>query len=352
MAGKRALQTFVGNRFLKSSIEDGRRRRHRALVRRGRAAASRQTASQKPRDEADRHWAYPCCGKRRYRCTCFQRGGRYHHVAQACRRRNLQTLRAKLLKATLLNKNDTVDVSILASRYGAEMRKNIVWAFYWSVLCRLYNKQSTWKCWEEFRVYPPAARQPDWCALRLALATLYERQGQGESIHGGLYRTPKLIQYRFHMSEDWETVDPDHMSKATRDWNVLNLLWQSLPQYQLREYGREPSSASWASFYDTFRCRVAERVKGLFDDYMMKVTLDPLMATGVIKDAHLSRWPADCPGYQPFLHETYPGIPKSGRLGCLYHLHWEISHRYHFNVNDTVAQLCWDHRRASGALRD
>ena len=85
---------------------------------------------------------------------------------------------------------------------------------------------------------------------------------------------------------------------------------------------------------------------------MMKVTLDPLMASGVFKDAHLSRWPTGCPGYKSFLQDTYPGVHESDYLSCMFHIHYELSHVHNFNFADTMAQLCWDKRRAGGALRD
>ena len=55
---------------------------------------------------------------------------------------------------------------------------------------------------------------------------------------------------------------------------------------------------------------------------------------------------------KPHLQDTYPGIKESDYLGCMYHIHYELSHVHNFNFADTMAQLCWDKRRAGGALRD
>ena len=53
-----------------------------------------------------------------------------------------------------------------------------------------------------------------------------------------------------------------------------------------------PSPETFADWYDTLPRTVAGTVQGAPDDYMFKACLDPLMAAGVYKDAHLSRWPA------------------------------------------------------------
>ena len=163
---------------------------------------------------------------------------------------------------------------------------------------------------------------------------------------------PSCRRRRYKKTGDWQKVNLKRMSRAKRDVLTLKLLWQALPQPELRQYGRQPSTVTWVVFYDTFRSAVSETMLGAYDDYMMKVTLDPLMAVAVVKDSHLSRWPTGCPGYKSFLTETYPNIDKTEYLACMQHIHWELSHLHNYHFGDTMAQLCWDHRRASGSLRD
>ena len=89
-----------------------------------------------------------------------------------------------------------------------------------------------------------------------------------------------------------------------------------------------------------------------FGDYMIKVSLDPLVATGVCADETLSRWPEDCDGYKKYLTILYVETAKTNTLGCLYHLHHSVSREHGFNLSDTAAQLCWFKRRDNSALQD
>ena len=348
---QRGSSDIDGGRFLKQD-EAARERRRKRTEKRAWRAKNSQTEPRRRRSKKDRHKRYPCCGKRRGKCRCFRPGGQHRHVARACRRSNLQALKKKLKMVTLLNKNDTVDIPPLMEKYGAHMKKDIVWAFMWCIMCRLYNKQETLATFEEFLVFPPKAKQPNWKGLEKALESVYRKQRKGCSAHGGLYRHPKLRKYRMKKTEEWQKVNLKRMSRAKRDVVTMKLLWQALPQPELRKYGRQPTSITWAAFYDAFRSAVSETIAGAYDDYMMKVTLDPLIAVGVVKDSHLSRWPTGCPGYQAFLEQTYPNIDKSDYLACMQHIHWELSHLHNFNFCDTMAQLCWDHRRQSGSLHD
>ena len=148
------------NRFLNTSSAALRRRQKRAYARSHRNAKAEE-ASRSERT-GSRHRKYPCCGKRRVRCTCFSKNGRFAAVASACNKRLLRDFKKRLWKVKLLKVADTKDVSVLVERYEKAMRRNYAWAFFWSIVCRLYNHESTWDAFEN-RYCTTEGHQPSRC---------------------------------------------------------------------------------------------------------------------------------------------------------------------------------------------
>ncbi len=277
-------------------------------------------------------------------------------MADACDQGLLRDFKKRLWKASLLLIQDTKDVSVLEARYATDMRRDYVWGTYWSIVTRLYNLESTWDAFEQAKVDPVGAKEPHWQALRRVLARLYrgmvqKNPSKQHKVHGGLYRHPKLTAFRASPKAKWQKINLKKTSPAARDALNLQLLWKALPKEKLRAYQKKPSRGTFGAWFDAFKEATDSTMKGL-GDYMLKVSLDPLVATGVFEDSTLSRWPEKCDGYQKYLSLLYGAVAKRHTLGCLYHLHHSVAHEHGFKLSDTAAQLCWAKRRDQNALRD
>ena len=299
------------------------------------------------------------------------KSGKFAAVAAACKRRLLTQFKKRLWKVKLLKVADTKDVSILVEQYEQSMHKDYVWAIFWSIMTRLYNQESTWDAFEQAKVFPLGAASPNWRALRVVLDKLYSaaaasgtsqskpsKKGKVQSklskkvkVHGALYRHPKLRAFRASAKAEWTRIDLQQTTRAARDVICLQLLWTALPVDKVRAYQENPTRETFSAWYDEFMEKTNATIKG-FGDYMMKVSLDPLVATGVCACDTLSRWPENCDGYKKYLAILYGRTGKTDTLGCLYHLHYSVSHEHGFNLSDAAAQLCWAKRRDNRALRD
>ena len=80
--------------------------------------------------------------------------------------------------------------------------------------------------------------------------------------------------------------------------------------------------------------------------------LDMLVMQGSVPEWVLSRWPVDCPAYRSSLATLFPGLPVQDHLVALYWVHMELGKKWRFMFPESCAQLCWGHRRQSGALDD
>ena len=110
-------------------------------------------------------------------------------------------------------------------------------------------------------------------------------------------------------------------------------------------------SDALGEFKASLRCHVS----GLCDDYMLKCMFDCLVNVGLVRAGIISAWPTRCPGYAAALRHVYPEVPPRLHFLALCHFYFLMKKKREFaswNPCDAWAQLCWDHRRDQGYLRD
>lgn len=88
--------------------------------------------------------------------------------------------------------------------------------------------------------------------------------------------------------------------------------------------------------------------------YFSKCILDVFVPATKIGDATIGRhWPCHgCPGYEAAIAQLAPSLPKEHFGSFLLFTHRALSPRHRLSLPESLAQLCWHHRRQSGLLED
>ena len=110
-----------------------------------------------------------------------------------------------------------------------------------------------------------------------------------------------------------------------RDVMVMKAGWQACfnCKADLRKYMQNPSALTFSNFYDAFNAELASCICGCLGDYTFKRLLDVIIVSGLISRAHVSRWPADCTGYQSMLKKMFPSISsKNDKEEALFRFVW------------------------------
>ena len=219
---------------------------------------------------------------------------------------------------------------------------------YVNFLFRLFvQRRYRQEVWQRLVPAIPPIGTPAWPAIRRAFAILYRKE---EKVFPHNFRPTTLHHYRDQ--EDGKKKDVIGMPRQAREVLTLQLLYKALPRNEIENYAAAASPCTFAAMYDKLQENVNLRMQGVFGDYGIKLMLDMLVLTGGAPQETLSRWPTDCPGYQIALATLFPGLPPSEHLQALYWVHRELGKTWRFQFPESCAQLCWDHRRQTGALDD
>lgn len=323
----------AGARFLAGS-NDALRRRYNRTYQRSRVQPSRQDTR-----AGSRHKRYPCCGKRRNQCACD-----WAVIRQHLNRNELSAFKERLNRATLLRATDCEDTRFFLDLYaGQDVPLNTF--FMMCLAYRRFNRPSTWQTLEENRWLGAGLSAPRWHTLRAALARLFAAR---TPVFGGVFYPATLR--AFMRAGRWVSIG--NMSQANRETLTLQLMWNAIPQDAVNQYANTPGPGTFAVLYDTFMANMAATTRGIFSEYSMKLVLDLLVCSGRVADWHLVRWPTGCPGYAPTMRRLFPQLPKQEWLRGLHWLFREIGPLHSLSMPEVMMHLCWDKRRADGALDD
>ena len=177
--------------------------------------------------------------------------------------------------------------------------------------------------------------EPDWPVLQEVFRRLFKLK---QKVFPGQFRTCTLRGHRG--------------SRDKREVLTLQLLYQALPAREIKAFASAACPCSFGAMYDKLKERLSSSASGVFGDYGIKLALDMVVMLGGVPPEALSRWPTDCPGYTEKLKSFFPGLPAADHLRALYWIHRELGKSWRFAFPESCAQLCWDHRRETGALDD
>ena len=200
--------------------------------------------------------------------------------------------------------------------------------------------------WQRLVLAIPVSGRPTWAKLRDVFADVFAK---GEKLFPGMFRPTTLKSYRPRLGGPEKSTTG--MKPEVREMWTLRMLYASLPEREIEEFTRAACPSTFAAMYDKMKTYLGLRVKGVFGDYGIKITLDVLVLQGV-PERVLSRWPVDCPGYRSSLATLFPGLPPAEHLTALHWVHMQMNKKWRLIFPESCAHLCWDMRRQSGCLDD
>ena len=201
--------------------------------------------------------------------------------------------------------------------------------------------------WQRLVPAIPPIGAPAWSTLRTTFKSLFRNE---DKVFPHQFRPTMLHHYRDQ--QGGKKLDVVGMPREEREVKTLQLLYQALPRHEIDQYAAAACPCTFAAMYDRLRENLNLLMQGVFGDYGVKLMLDMLVLTGAAPQETLSRWPVECPGYQAALATLFPGLPPAEHLRALYWVHRELRKTWPFEFPESCAQLCWDHRRTTGALDD
>lgn len=151
-----------------------------------------------------------------------------------------------------------------------------------------------------------ATVHPNWDGLEVALQKhILACQSNKMPHNNGNFR--KMHAINVFLNDKWVVCSG---ASWKRDVMVMKAGWQACSNCRtdLRKYIQNPNSLTFSNFYDTFKAELASCIHGCMGDYTFKRLLDVIIVSGLISRAHVSRWPADCTGYQSMLKQLFPSI--------------------------------------------
>ena len=183
---------------------------------------------------------------------------------------------------------------------------------------------------------------------------LLDALAQGDRVRGGIYYPATLRKYRRMGDLRWTSLPAAStpLAKAERDRLTMELMWECVPRKAIAAFQKSPSRCTFQAAYRAWRAAVASCTAGVCGDYMCKCQLDCLQAIGMVGDRFLSEWPTACPGYLDAMSDMFPAPSSSDTFACLCWWHAEITKHCPLRFFESTAQLCWNHRRDTGALRE
>ena len=343
----------AGGIYLNKEQQSVSNRRKRQLMAKGRARATvlkRPSSGGSTQPAGNRRRKYPCCGRRRERCSCDWSDVEAR-LNSAAWEEFLHTLETAELKYA----RDTSDVGVSLKEWVQEddaqhcvllAEKGQVESDYLNFMFRMFVVRR-YRQEVRQRLVPacPAAGTPAWPKMLRVFAELI---ADGCAIFLCNFRPATL---RSYVDASDRRLSVDGLSRQAREVTTLKLLYRALPRQEIEAFAAAAGPDTFADMYDQLK-RNLSGMQGVFGDYGIKCMLDMLVLTGGVPPEALSRWPTACPGYQSALTTLFPGLPPAAHLRALYWIHVQLGKTWRFDLPESCAQLCWHHRRQRGALDD
>ena len=210
-----------------------------------------------------------------------------------------------------------------------------------AMMWRCFSNHNLWSCLKKCGAIPPG-KEPIWHIVEEVL-TEYELDGSPS--HGGYFRTTTLTHYRTSANEKFISVR--NLTSPARETLAYKTMWMAIPEEELRSFARQPTRATYKKALNTFQQRLYGKnglTKGKYNDYAIKLMLDGLVKSGTVSKHVISDWPMMCPAYKTQLPILFPGIKPVQYFRAACYLHRLIYAKHHFNLADSLAQLCWIER--------
>ena len=256
--------------------------------------------------------------------------------------------------AQVLTEADVWDVPFIVEtlEFSAE-RDELWWLLGAALSLRYYNSQPSMDLLKHCFLGKSRNKWPDFGVLENAVAAAHRRaKGASSSepkLHGGLFRATLLTEYSADGGLTWKAAPRDGVK---RDVLGLRLMWQALPRAAWRCYQENPTRDGFKAALLQFQENLASVQKSMFGDYMVKGALDVAVVSRAITPGTISAWPLRCPAFVKALPVFYPGIGRELWFLAFCHWHQFIGVSRNLSFPCALSQLCWDHRRRSGVLRD
>jgi len=295
--------------------------------------------------QGSRHRLYPCCGKRKQSCTCV-----WNDLEARIRPGPWKQFEQSVAKCDLLTGRDTSDTGYFLNLYSGAASDVPLPAFWF--MCVVYRRYSDPEMWEQLQgaISEADGQSPAWGEVQRALQ---KRIDEGKPIFGGKLYPSSLKMYRLSPTGPW--MKCTNMTTPDRELISLKLMYKATPRKLLQAYDTAPSRDSWAQWYDAFMESMAGTTVGLFGPYSMKCALDVMVLCGRAREADLSRWPAECTGYSHILFGIFgkdlPQVDRKRAMDLIFRRMCQ-HHGGKLKYPEVLMHLCWNHRRATGVLKD
>ena len=305
------------------------------------AKSSRGSSAAKP---ASRHVPANCCGRRKRKCICFDKG-RGLEIARSLRRRELDHMMRAIAQSRIQTWRDTRDMPGYMRQIGWKDSMRYSWLFPIAFIWRHFSNEEFWTALQKKKAVLQN-QQPNFACME---NTMRAFAAKGVSYHGGLfYSGSSLTQYRFPSAAkpaDW-TDCPKSMDFIAREVLALRIVWHVAETF-LSEYDAlqsKPDRERWKACTEAFLEAIRNHTKGIFGDYSMKITLDGVLLSQPRLEKAVSWWPMHCPAYKIALPALYANCTTSHQdlflAACYFHAATKRCFP-RFLLKDSLAQMCW-----------
>ena len=368
MAAARAASTTSkpaakGSRFLAQDHKSRSTRKERARKRVARGstfsvqkkpAAMKKPAIAKQRrvpaahSSKDYHKRYPCCGNLKRLCKCDWTLVEAHLDLEKWRE-----FKDRLQHSALVFARDTADVGsflplfskrvgqhyVMAGEHGGDFRTFLFRMF----VLRRYNRENVW-----LRLVPaiPTEGEPDWEDLGERLQSIFDEPG---TVFSSSFRYTQCNKVR-NKSGQWQSLVA--ACPSDREVALWRAVYAAVPTQACEAFAAEPSREHFGDMYNQLLANLQRFQRGAIGEYSVKCMLDMVVVLGAAPDWTVSCWPVACPGYTSGLAMLFPGLPTQARLQALYWVHMQLCLHWRFEFPESVAHLCWHHRRVTGQFDD
>ena len=295
------------------------------------------------------HKRYPCCGKKKRSCKCD-----WSVVEQHIDLTKWREFVHRIAHSALVFARDTADVGSFVPRFEKRVHQHYVMAgehggdfrtfLFRMFVLRRYNRENVW-----LRLAPaiPTEGEPDWEDLGERLQGLFTEPG---TVFSSSFRYTHVNKVRDVQTGKWQSLVAACPSE--REVALWRAVYIAVPMKECKAFAAEPSLAHFGDLFGTLLQNLKHFQSGAIGEYNVKCMLDMAVVLGAVPDWTLSRWPVACPGYTSGLAMLFPGLPKAAQLQALYWVHMQLCLHWRFTLPESVAHLCWYHRRMAGQFDD
>lgn len=334
-------------RFVSNAAQEHYRRYQREYQR------NKERGPDKRQRTGSRHKRYPRCGNRCERCACDSKSP----VPAALVASAWQQFESSVEQGRLLTLLDTQDC-------GATLREMQNWdvsdgsdLFALCAMNRYFSRPATW---EALRlsggvcVTIPKRKCENWSPVHLqkCQVTLKRLWGSASPVFGSGRRALPL---RAHQGKRLPAGTADQ--KAHRDSLALHLFWAHRPP-AASGLVRQPSPSKFSALlqqWEKLNSGPSPVFEG-FSGYFTKCVLDVFVPAAKLPDVIVANnWPVkNCEGYLQAMQLVVPGMARdeSSVREFLHYVHRKLSPKHGLSYPESLAQLCWFHRRTAGSLDD